>query len=411
MKQKKNPPLGQSDGSVRGFDYIICGGGMAGLSLAYYLKNSSLSDKSILIIEPQDKNKNDRTWAFWEASDNTFENILYKKWSSVRFGDADGKTTVLAIGKYHYKLLRGIDFYNFVIGELKKFENIEWLKDSVSSIEEGDNYAKVTTANAEIFRAKHVFDSTFKLKLDNKNNHNLLQHFKGLVIKTDKPIFNPELPDMMNFGIEQHNECRFMYVLPFDKYTAIIEYTLFTEKLLQQEEYDAELKKYISEKLQLFTGRYAATGVPHYQILEEEFGVIPMSDEATNEFPSKHIVRIGTAGGYTNPATGYTFQNTQKRLKRIVESLEKTGSPMIKDAWFQKRFLFYSSVLLNVLEQKRLPAAEVFARLYERNSPSQIFKFLDGETNLWEEIKIMNSTKKTKFIAAVFDVIRRKFFV
>ena len=72
------------------------------------------------------------------------------------------------------------------------------------------------------------------------------------------------------------------------------------------------------------------------------------------------------------------------------------------------RFFFYSSVLLNVLEQKRIPAAEIFARLYERNPASQIFKFLDGETNLWEEIKIMNSTKKVKFISAVIDVIRRK---
>ena len=204
---------------------------------------------------------------------------------------------------------------------------------------------------------------------------------------------------MMNFGVEQYNDCRFIYVLPFDEHTAIVEYTLFTENLLQEKEYDIELKKYISEKLQL----------SNYQILEEEFGVIPMSDEPTNEFPSKHVVRIGTAGGYTNPATGYTFQNTQKRLKGIVESLEKTGSPIIKDAWFKKRFLFYASVLLNVLEQKRQPAAEVFTRLYERNHPSQIFKFLDGETNFWEEIKIMYSTKKPIFIAAVFDVIKRKF--
>jgi lycopene beta-cyclase len=190
-----------------------------------------------------------------------------------------------------------------------------------------------------------------------------------------------------------------MYVLPFDDHNAIVEYTLFTEKLLEEKEYDAELKKYISEKLQ----------ITDYQVIEDEFGVIPMSDETTNEFPSKHIVRIGTAGGYTNPATGYTFQNTQKRLKAIVKQLEKTGSPIINTSWFQKRFFFYASVLLNVLEQKRLPAAEVFARLYERNLASQIFKFLDGETNFWEEIKIMNSTKKIKFIAAAIDVIRRKF--
>lgn len=390
-----SPPLG-----VRGFDYIICGGGMGGLSLAYYLKTSTLANQTILIIEPQEKDKNDRTWAFWENTNNTFEQILYKRWSSVRFGDANGKTQVLDIGNYQYKLLRGIDFYNFVIGELTKFGNVEWLKESVTNIEEGENFAFITTSTGKKLQANYVFDSTYKLKLDNKNNHNLLQHFKGFVIKTDKPVFNPDLPDMMNFGIEQHNECRFMYVLPFDEYTAIIEYTLFTEKLLQEEEYDLELKKYISEKLQLI----------NYQVIENEFGIIPMSDEPTNEFPSKHVIRIGTAGGYTNPATGYTFQNTQKRLKRIVENLEKTGSPIIKDTWFKKRFLFYSSVLLNVLEQKRILAAEVFARLYERNSPSQIFKFLDGETNFWEEIKIMYSTEKPKFIAAVFDVIKRKIF-
>jgi lycopene beta-cyclase len=396
MTHEKNSPLGAGGG----YDYIICGGGMAGLSLAYYLKTSTLAHQTILIIEPQEKDKNDRTWAFWENTDNTFEHILYKRWSSVRFGDANGKIRILDIGNYQYKLLRGIDFYSFVIGELKKIGNVEWLKDSVVSIEESVNCAFVMTSTGIKLQANYIFDSTYKLKLDNKNNHNLLQHFKGFVIKTDKSIFNPDLPDMMNFGIEQHNECRFMYVLPFDEFTAIIEYTLFTERLLQEEEYDLELKKYISEKLQL----------TDYQVIESEFGIIPMSDEATNEFPSKHVIRIGTAGGYTNPATGYTFQNTQKRLKRIVESLEKTGSPVIKEAWFKKRFLFYSSVLLNVLEQKRIPAAEVFARLYERNSPSQIFKFLDGETNFWEEIKIMYSTEKPKFIAAVFDVLKRKIF-
>lgn len=386
-------PLG-----AEGLDFIICGGGMAGLSLAYYLQNSQLSNASILIIEPQEKNKNDRTWAFWEAKKGTFENILYRKWNTVNFRDASNKIQKLDIGNYQYKLLRGIDFYNFIHTELRKSSNIQFLKDSVINIEDTDEYAIVKTATGQTYKANFVFDSTYKLKLNIPKNHNLLQHFKGLVIRSEKAVFDPALPEMMDFGVEQYNECRFMYVLPFDEYTAIVEYTLFTERLLEEKEYDAELKKYISEKLQ----------IPDYQVIEEEFGIIPMSDEATNEFPSKHVVRIGTAGGYTNPSTGYTFQNTQKRLKTLVEQLEKTGSPVIKTSWFQKRFFFYASVLLNVLEQKRLPAAEVFARLYERNPASQIFKFLDGETNLWEEIKIMNSTKKLKFIAAVIGVLSRK---
>ncbi len=397
MMHEKNSSLG-AGGTGVDYDYIICGGGMAGLSLAYYLKTSSLAYKSILIIEPQEKNNNDRTWAFWEATENTFEHLLYKSWTSVTYTDNQNHKQILDIGNYTYKLLRGIDFYNFVIGELKRVGNIEWLKESVIAIEEKNDFATVSTSEGKKFQANYVFDSTYKLKLDDKKNHNFLQHFKGVILKSERPIFNPSLPDMMDFCIEQHDECRFMYVLPFDEYTALIEYTLFSERLLQENEYDEELRKYISEKIQLLD----------YQVLEEEFGVIPMSDVATNEYPSKHVVRIGTAGGYTNPATGYTFQDTQRRLKRIVESLEKTGSPMIKRSFFKKRFLFYSSVLLNVLEKKRIPLAEVFGRLYERNRASQVFKFLDGDTNFLEEIKIMNSTKKLKFIAAVFDVLRRR---
>ena len=382
----------------KNWDFIICGGGMAGLSMAYYLQNSQLNHASILIIEPQEKNKNDRTWAFWEVEKSTFEGILYKKWNTVNFRDASDKIQKLDIGNYQYKLLRGIDFYNFVTTELRKSTNIQFLKDTVISIEDSDKNAIVKTESGKTYPADFVFDSTFKLNLNLPKNHNLLQHFKGLVIRTPKAVFDPTRPEMMDFGVEQYNECRFMYVLPLDEHTAIVEYTLFTERLLEEKEYEIELKKYISKKLQ----------ITNYEVIEDEFGVIPMTDEATNEFPSKHIVRIGTAGGYTNPATGYTFQNTQKRLKAIVEQLEKTGSPIIKTSWFKKRFFFYACVLLNVLEQKRLPASEVFGRLYERNRASQIFKFLDGETNLWEEIKIMNSTKKIKFIAAVIDVIKRK---
>lgn len=371
---------------------------MAGLSLAYYLKKSKLTDKSILIIEPTEKNTNDRTWAFWERTPNTFEDILYRKWNAVELIDANGNPQTLDMGDYQYKLLRGIDFYTFVTSELKKYEGIEWLKDLVKNIKEDADGAIVETQSGEILKALIVFDSTYQLNLTLKHNHNLLQHFKGYVIQTEKPCFNPSLPVMMNFNIEQKGECRFIYILPSDERTALVEYTLFSETLLPKEEYDTELKKYIAKQLQL----------SDYKIIEEEFGIIPMSDVATQEFPSEHVVRIGTAGGYTNAATGYTFQNTQRKLKNLVKTLEKTGSPGSKGNWFDRRFQFYASVLLNVLEQKRHSAADIFATLYRKNPPSRVFSFLDGDTNLLEEIKLMNTVPKTKFLAAVGAVIVRK---
>ena len=43
---------------MREFDYIIIGGGCAGLSLAYELEtNQKLKDKSLAIIEPREEYK------------------------------------------------------------------------------------------------------------------------------------------------------------------------------------------------------------------------------------------------------------------------------------------------------------------------------------------------------------------
>ena len=49
------------------FDYIICGGGASGLSIAGGLSlDQYFSNKKILIIDPEfPKKKNDRTWCFW----------------------------------------------------------------------------------------------------------------------------------------------------------------------------------------------------------------------------------------------------------------------------------------------------------------------------------------------------------
>ena len=381
------------------FDYIICGGGMSGLSLAYQLSIFRLSDKNILIIDPERKTKNDRTWAFWEKIENPFEEILYKKWDKVKIIDSHKTEKIYELDNYRYKLLRGIDFYNFVNAHLGKYPNIEFELDSVTEITDKADFVEVETKQGKNYKAQFVFDSTFQIDLKNQKNQNLLQHFKGLVIETQEELFKSDIPEMMNFGIPQKDaECRFMYVLPFSKNRAIFEFTVFSEKLLTEKEYNESLFEYIEKDLKL----------TDYKILEEEFGVIPMSDTETKEFVSERIIRIGTAGGATNPATGYTFSNTQKKLKKIVKTLEKQDSNFESESFWQKRHQLYASTLLNVIKENRHPMAEVFDQLFAKNSISTVFKFLDGESSFMEELKIMWSAPKVKFGKAFFSVILKK---
>ena len=53
---------------MKEFDYIIIGGGCAGLSLAYELEvYDKLKDKTLAIIEPREDYKRDKTWSFWKV--------------------------------------------------------------------------------------------------------------------------------------------------------------------------------------------------------------------------------------------------------------------------------------------------------------------------------------------------------
>ena len=53
---------------MKEFDYVIIGGGCAGLSLAYELEvHEKLKDKTLAIIEPREDYKRDKTWSFWKV--------------------------------------------------------------------------------------------------------------------------------------------------------------------------------------------------------------------------------------------------------------------------------------------------------------------------------------------------------
>ena len=81
MSESKFPFRGQGY-----YDYIIAGAGCAGLSLAVHMIHSGkFNDKKILIVDKEEKNKNDRTWCFWEKERGLFEPVVCQKWDRVWF--------------------------------------------------------------------------------------------------------------------------------------------------------------------------------------------------------------------------------------------------------------------------------------------------------------------------------------
>jgi lycopene beta-cyclase len=350
------------------------------------IRSGKFADKKVLIIDKDPKQSNDRTWCFWKKEAHIFEGVVYRKWNELFFHGKDFSET-LKIEPYHYNMVRGIDFYNYCLGVIRQHKNFHIWKDEVSHVF-SDSKATGVVVNGKAILCDYVFNSIlFKKPELKKSNYWLLQHFKGWVIKTKEPKFEDDKATLMDFRVSQQHGTAFCYVLPLSANKALVEYTLFTKTLLDQQEYSNGLKEYIAHFL----------GIHDYEVEEEEFGVIPMTNF---KFPvGKHrLVHIGTAGGQTKGSSGYTFNFIQKHSAAIVERLSKNRSPLIKKSI--DRFGFYDSVLLHILYHDQLPGKEIFTDLFKFNSAPAVLKFLDNETSLTEEWKIISTLPTMPFMKA-----------
>lgn len=64
------------------------------------------------------------------------------------------------------------------------------------------------------------------------------------------------------------------------------------------------------------------------------------------------------------------------------------------------RFNFYDSTFLRVLTQNKVAGRKVFTTLFEKNKASRIFKFLDNESSVREELGILSSLPFWPFFKA-----------
>ena len=371
------------------FDYIIAGSGCSGLSLLYkILQTHSLHNKSILVIDKDQKKNNDRTWCFWEKDPGSFESIVHSRWNTLEF-ISDNLNKKVDLGPYTYKMIQGIHFYNFVLEYAKKFKNVMFIQESINEIDSTFNEARVITKK-NTYTAKYVFNSTnlFNPKINKRNS--LLQHFKGWSIKTVDPVFNSKVGRIMDFSVSQENGATFMYVLPSSNTEALVEYTLFSPSTIRQETYVKELKKYIKDVLK----------IEKYTIEHEEFGIIPMSLAKFEQNPKQNIINIGTSGGYTKASSGYTFQFIQKNVIDIVKNLKTGKNPIQKLSFKNKIYQWYDKTLINVLLTKKMTGKEVFTIMFKKNSAHKILAFLGNESSISEDLLIMKSFPKIPFLIA-----------
>ena len=376
---------------VLDYDYIICGGGASGLFLAENLSlDPYFAKKKILIIDPDSPKKlNDRTWCFWEKKNHQREYSIFYSWDKVLF-KSDQFEKSISLSPLSYKMLKSKNFYEKSNKVIKSNSNISFLNEEVLKVDDLSTHCETKTSE-KTYTSSKVFNSILEWeKLHNNTKYPLLiQHFEGWFIKTEKDFFNKDEATFMDFSIEQNSCTKFMYILPFSKREALIEYTLFSKELLDKKGYESFLKNYLNK-----------IGISDYEVLSKESGKIPMTGYPFYKKNSKNIIYIGSAGGWSKPSTGYTYKNIERKTKLLINFLKMNSD--LRSFHKNPRFRYYDIIFLDVLYQNNYMGKKLFTQMFKHNNAKTIFKFLDEKSNILEELKIMSSFSIGVFINTIF---------
>ena len=379
---------------MKHYNYIFTGTGLAALMTVYeMILSEKFKDKTILLLDADSKKTNDRTWCFWDDED-IFDSIIAKKWNNAWFSNKQLKIN-LNLKPYQYKMIRGLDFYELIFEKIQQEKNIVFENQKIVRFTDLHTHCEVTTTENK-YTCDQIFNSIFDVKnVKSQTKYPLLQqHFIGWFIKSKEPVFDKNAVDFMDFSVNQNNNTRFMYVLPTSENEALVEYTLFSQNLLEDAEYEQEIEKYIKN-----------LGISEYEIIEKEKGNIPMTCYQFWKNNSKNLVNIGSNGGWTKASTGFTFKNVTKLSRKLVAFAE-TNSDFTKFHQ-QDKFWFYDLLFIDVLYKNNSLGSAIFSSLFKKGKPILIFKFLDGETTFWEDVQIMAKCPPIHFINAVLSRLFR----
>lgn len=383
--------------AYREYDFILAGGGMAGLSFAYYLAQSSLSSRRVLIIDRGIRKE--QTFCFWSSETGEFDFLAEKSWDSLYFHSARPSSLKLSIEPYCYHKINGNAWFSHIETELLKHPNIQYLTAEIQSISYQGLGSCVSTSEGTFYASEKIIDSFSPFPCENDNPNHLKQHFLGWVVECNFNNFETDAAHLFDFRVAFGKECEFMYVLPTSPRKALFEYTFFSSTLREPDFYRDKIKSY------LFA--YYGLTEDDYLLKEEESGVIPMRNNPnkTANLYEKHL-KIGTSGGFVKSTTGYSFYRTQKFCQDLVAGLEKGPSVSLVipvNPWK----IWLDEVFLQVLIDQKIAGSKVFESLFYNTKPALLLKFLQEETSWKEDLRLMWSVPTLPFVRAALKTIYR----
>lgn len=368
------------------YQTAIIGAGCAGLTLGYHLIGSK--SEPIVLIDKQ-TSRNDHLWSYWDNGRDSLilpRPFIKKKWAnwSIR---TQNKEVIRTGNSSQYVCLSSAVFESHLQKAIKN-SNGTILRETVTGTNIINGTKLLSLSNGSELNINNVYDSRPPLVSDGA----MYQHFVGLNIQADDPIFDDSTAILMDFRVPQSSGIHFIYVLPFSKKSALIESTVYSTKLLPHSWYKQQISNYVQKN-------FPKT---NWEVISQETGALPL----TNKCPQISFgVPIGLNANAMRASTGYAFSQIMAQISELVLKIEssnkitvKKGSSFIED--------FMDKIFLDVLSKSPHRAPEIFSKVLESLTGDEFAEFMSGYCPASIKAKIIAALPKSLFSIAA---IRRTF--
>lgn len=366
------------------FDVAIIGGGLSGLLHADALHDLAEPGFRVVIIDPSSHSLAEKTFCSWRRKSDAphrYSELVSHRWERFRFTSTAGEVIDESFGDYCYERISGESLLRHIGGRIANDPRFVRRDSGVANVQEplldstGSRCARLLLDSGERLSASRVLSSPARATAP------ILQYFVGFEIETNEDCFDPDVVDLMDFRLPQQGDARFVYILPFSRRSALVEFTVFSARRIPDSECEAILTDYL----------YSVLKLRSFAVSKRESGAIPMSLEMEPvfppAFPASVVEGIGGAAGRVKASTGYSF------LRNLQDH---AGSKAV--FWPKFRFRLYDSLLLGVVRGEGGSVAEIFHQLFRHNRSSMVLSFLDERSRFIDELRIFWSLPWRPFI-------------
>lgn len=374
-------------------DVAILGGGLAGLSLAIALIARAVTPPRIAILEARDHYIDDRVWCRFDGAPTLFPRADVMRYHRARIA-LPGRTRTHQLARAYVRVDAG-RLYADAAERLTANARCQLVLATPVSAVHSDDDGVTVSSTAGTVRARLVVDT----RPSPLAGIDVWQRFTGYRIHVDRPTFDPDEVTLMDFAASDGRGVRFMYLVPFDAHSALVEDTWFTTLDADLPAVRPAVEAYLSTRF----------GVHRFDVSASERGALPMGQVVRADggrAPSPRILKLGVAAGDIRAATGYAFDTIQRRALSMADALlaalidDRAPGPLAPA--FGARTRWMDRVFLKAVARDPGAAPAWFAALFERVPIERLTRFLIDGGRAGDALAVMRALPARPFASAAF---------